>query len=84
MIADTLGIILSKTGQLLNPLPQPIRKFYWESYVLLERTLGVLVGQRCDLCREFTAFGVVRDDINKAYFTWCAVCTASEMRRHGL
>lgn len=49
--------------------------------VLLDRTFGVMTGQKCDLCREWTTrrlsgeYGTV---------TWCLVCLMSELVRHGL
>lgn len=49
--------------------------------VLLDRMFGVLVGQRCDLCREWTTRRV---SDHHGVVTWCLVCFASELRRHGL
>lgn len=50
-------------------------------YMLMDRTLGALWGQRCDLCREWTTR---RLSDRHGTLTWCLVCTASELRRHGL
>lgn len=44
--------------------------------MLVDRALGTLVGQRCDLCREFTT----RVD----HATWCLPCFWSELGRFGL
>lgn len=49
--------------------------------VLLDRVFGVLVGQRCDLCREWTTRRVSGPE---GTVTWCLVCTVSEFRRWGL
>lgn len=49
--------------------------------VLIDRVAGLLVGQRCDLCREWT---LQRIDEPEGLVTWCLVCFASELRRHGL
>jgi hypothetical protein len=49
--------------------------------VLLDRAFGALVGQRCDLCREWTT---CRVEDEQGCITWCPPCAASEFRRHGL
>lgn len=49
--------------------------------VLLDRTLGALTGQRCDLCREWTRCRISGPE---GTVTWCLVCEASELRRWGL
>jgi hypothetical protein len=50
--------------------------------VLLDRTLGVLIGQRCELCNEFTTERK-EDKCFIHTITWCLVCFNSELRRHG-
>ena len=49
--------------------------------VLIDRTIGVLVGHRCEMCREWTT---QRVEDKHGRLTWCLPCTDWMMRRFGL
>lgn len=49
--------------------------------VLIDRTLGALIGHRCEMCEEYT-LQRVEDNVNR--LTWCLPCTDWMRRRFGL
>ena len=53
------------------------KPFLFLIFLLVDRGLGILIGQKCDLCREWTMR-------NCDGLRWCDVCLVSELERHGL